>query len=590
MNTKNKLLLLPVIIFSVVVPLIVRAKNIEFTNDLYLVFTGVKDFADYFSYYKMVWIIIAMTLGILVFIIERKEKFVILKPNINKILLMMAAIVLLTGLLSDYKFITWFGFVDRYEGTIVCLAYIFFVIYIGTFFKDKKILKTVIFGIMLSSTVIALIGIMQAYGLNFFKSTLGENLVMTSNLIESGKSLQVAKNTLPTSTLYNINYVGSYMTMVLFVSIGYSIISDNIKLKSYGVINSILIFVHLIISKSAAGLLGTGISFLVLAIAVYRVYSERISRKVKVVSLATFIIIIAMLIPSFMREVHTIIEQSNKSSNVEDVDFIFNKSFVEFHKDSQKFKVMYKSNKLIFLFNDNEVYRKEVDVSNSTVKKNKSSIIQINQDFIKSHFMIKYNESLNALILNLKPSLAVVVELKEDELFLRDYAGRPMEFDNNIQSFELLEGHEFLGSSRGYIWKRSIPIMSDTIILGHGADTFPIYFPQNDLVEKRKYMGKAYMFIDKPHNMFIQMGINFGGLYLFLYVILIIIYIRESFILYLINRVNNRDDIIGVSLLCSVIGFNVAGIFNDSIVSVSPVYWTILGLGIAWNKLAVINE
>jgi len=40
------------------------------------------------------------------------------------------------------------------------------------------------------------------------------------------------------------------------------------------------------------------------------------------------------------------------------------------------------------------------------------------------------------------------------------------------------------------------------------------------------------------------------------------------------------------AIFSAIISYCMAGFFNDSVVSVAPVFWVLLGLGIAMNKSA----
>jgi hypothetical protein len=48
-------------------------------------------------------------------------------------------------------------------------------------------------------------------------------------------------------------------------------------------------------------------------------------------------------------------------------------------------------------------------------------------------------------------------------------------------------------------------------------------------------------------------------------------------------KFDSLNNFVGASCLVSIIGYLTAGIFNDHIVSVAPLFWMILGLGISIN-------
>ena len=44
---------------------------------------------------------------------------------------------------------------------------------------------------------------------------------------------------------------------------------------------------------------------------------------------------------------------------------------------------------------------------------------------------------------------------------------------------------------------------------------------------------------------------------------------------------SDPDRTFKVGLLCAVVGYLATGMFNDSITSIAPIFWTLLGIGIA---------
>lgn len=146
------------------------------------------------------------------------------------------------------------------------------------------------------------------------------------------------------------------------------------------------------------------------------------------------------------------------------------------------------------------------------------------------------------------------------------------------------KGKEKWGSSRGYIWSRSIPMIKDTIILGHGPDTYEIYFPKNDYVAKMKFMQNIFTIVDKPHSLYLQLAINTGILSLLAFLIFNGWYIIYSIKLY-IKGYFNQFFAAGVACLAAVTSFLVSSLVNDSTISVSIIFWIILGVGIASNNL-----
>jgi hypothetical protein len=146
-----------------------------------------------------------------------------------------------------------------------------------------------------------------------------------------------------------------------------------------------------------------------------------------------------------------------------------------------------------------------------------------------------------------------------------------------------LVGMESYGSNRGYIWNRTIPLLKSTLLIGHGPDTFPLYFPQYDYIGKLKNYQTGGIFVDKPHNLYLQTAVNTGVLSLVALLILFGIYFILSIRIYWKQDLKGFLSISGLACFASFCGYMAAGFFNDSVVAVAPIFWVLLGTGISIN-------
>ena len=60
-------------------------------------------------------------------------------------------------------------------------------------------------------------------------------------------------------------------------------------------------------------------------------------------------------------------------------------------------------------------------------------------------------------------------------------------------------------------------------------------------------------------------------------------YLFDSFRLYAMRRKYDNQQIVGAAVALAIIGYLSTGFFNDSIVSVAPIFWVLLGVGLATN-------
>ena len=149
----------------------------------------------------------------------------------------------------------------------------------------------------------------------------------------------------------------------------------------------------------------------------------------------------------------------------------------------------------------------------------------------------------------------------------------------------LFSGYEKYASGRGYIWSRTLPLLKDNLILGSGADTFMLEFPQQDYVDLYNY-GYSGQLMTKPHNLYLQIGVQTGTLSLIAFLVFYAMYFISSVKLYLKSRFKSYYSQVGVAILVATVSYMVLGFANDSSITVAPVFWALIGLGISVNRLA----
>lgn len=119
------------------------------------------------------------------------------------------------------------------------------------------------------------------------------------------------------------------------------------------------------------------------------------------------------------------------------------------------------------------------------------------------------------------------------------------------------------GSTRIYIWKKTLPYLFDRPLLGTGPDTFMVDFTKTPI----KYMPLYY----KAHNEYLQIAITEGLIALAVYMALVL------FILYRLIK-NHKNGIQYWILFCSISGYLIQAFFNISFISTAVIYWAILGI------------
>ena len=115
---------------------------------------------------------------------------------------------------------------------------------------------------------------------------------------------------------------------------------------------------------------------------------------------------------------------------------------------------------------------------------------------------------------------------------------------------------------------------------------FVLAYPQNDYLHMKEN-GFDGMVLTKPHSLYLQVGVQTGVLSLLCLLVFYGWYAIWCLRLYWFRNMNTFTEGLGVAVFIASIGYMISGISNDSMVVTAPVFWTLIGLGIAANTMVV---
>lgn len=581
---------IPLLLIVGFIPLIVYAKYIDLANTTQaLYWTGQQQYLDFFSYWKSRWVIVLTTISLIIYIILYKQKklpFKNLKQYYIPLAIYAVFVIISTMFAIDTQTALW-GFVDMYQGMFVLLSYILITFLTINLVNNERDLTLFIKTFLFLMIVEGIIGVGQYFGLDFFQTKLGKDLILPNNLMVEDLSFSFGPKTIY-GTLFNTNFVGSFAALMLPLSVAFLLSAKTKKQRIISGIAVVLMIFTWIGCNSRAGYVGVIVST-VFALVLFRkliIKYWKISVSFIVLLVVAFLglntasdgaIIARLKTLNIKQQIEDI-----KTANVGTVkfeDIILGKDTfsIKTNKETLNFKV--DDDKLYFLDENNN----ELQL---TTKRNQ---ITINDP--------KY-AGYNIIIQDKYPGISVIAYGKTINFYITDNGIKIIGSGGRLTEpkfspfFEPLKGLETIGSNRGYEWGATIPMFKDYIVKGAGPDNFPIVFNQDDFIAKLNLIGfDANIVIDKPHNMFLQIAINTGVLSSIAFLTVCIIFIVSGLKLYSKVSFNNMEEILGGACLISIIGYLVAALFNDSVVSVAPLFWIVLGIGISINyKLNYINK
>lgn len=593
--------MLPIAFFTAVIIMITRMYSYERPMDQFFWSGNQNQLSDFFSYYKMVAILICAVL-VLVLLLYRvfAQSLSIRKSYAYIPMLVYIVFVLLSYVFSEYKLFALWGFNDRFEGTLPIIGYMVMLFFIINTIRSERDIKWVVYPVAITSALLGLLGLTQALDHDFFRTDIGKKLITPSWFWNQVDSLNFTfENREIYQTVYNINYVSFYLTLLIPL-FGMLFIMACMKGKEepigkkiiWGALFTLAVF-NLIGSASSGGLLGMA----VVVIMGILVLNKKILKwwKPILILIILSIIMAGISYERWLPELKSAVGGATKTNS--------ESSSVDVANASKNHTVDYmitSGDSITISFAKNEVILKTFANDPTALKITDSKEIPLDLVPANVEPFYKINDPRFNQI-----TIRIAQDSNSNHYFVVGTDGNEWPFMLTSDGPKYLNGvgklvdlHKVssvgwkdnlaFGSGRGYIWSRSIPMMKDTLIIGHGADTYCIYFPQEDYAGKYNsgtFTTVKDIVIDKPHDMYLGMIIGTGGISMLALLALWGIYLIQSLMLYIKASYDRFITFTGSGIFLGICGFLVSAFVNDSSVSVMPMFYGLLGTGIAINSM-----
>lgn len=592
-NKLNKFLIWsPVVLLFCVLPFVTYYALYE---------TRLSDFAwtpenklatDFYLYYKQIFFfcISAFTLLVLCYLLyANKKNKTLFQNNLSwKMLLPLGIYLLLTlvsSLFSKYKWISFTGSDGQFESFFAIAGYILFFLYMLLTICTEEDLQTVLRIVCVFFGISALLGLLQFTGNNPLHWEWFQRLITPEGYLESGATItSVFENNRVSLFSYNPNYAG--VLLALSAAGCFGVLVTEKKLRNF-VIESLLLIalvISLVGTSSKAGLL----TFVAVA-AVSLIFVGRKNEKFKYIlgALAGAAILGCVLLFTvgsnlpLVQQVKGLLTSEKIQANPiqkmettkEGVNFIYRDvSFsvaFDYTEGSFDFEVLENGTNAIplVLSENREVYY----LDHSSL-----SDVTIRPGLI--------NRVLPLFTITLNGREWMFIKAVDEEniyYYLNQYLKLEELHDVERIGFQ---GRESFATYRGLIWSMTFPVMKDTILLGTGADTFACYYPQNNYKDLYYYTGDATA-STRPHSMYLKIAVESGVIALLALLVFFGWYMIQSLRLYWKTEFTSLSSRIGFACFLAVTVYLICGITNDSMITVAPVFWGILGIGIAANGM-----
>ena len=647
-ESSNIASMLPIMFFSAFVILIVHAFSYtRNTDDFYWMVADSGNQTDFFSYGKMAAILILAVVVIFIMLYRVMTATLTVKKSWVYVPMGVYAIMtLISYAASDHKDFSLLGYIDRFEGTLVILAYLLMLFYIINAVNSERNVKLIMGTVGISMAILCLLGMTQAFGHDFFRTEIGKKLMTPPSMWGELDSLNFTfEHNEIYQTVYNINYVSFYLALIIPVFALVMIYALNNfrhskKMTAVGVLLVVLVaglVFNLGGSKSMGGVVGLAVAF----VAALILLNKRLIQWWRSVAVL-LVVVVAMFaatnsywlpeIEGLFSHSDTVAADSSVSADNEasssgssnaadtqgsrpagndgtaqsaakdtagtvfcDIDYFVTDGNVistSFNNDELDINVIMDETgnnlKTLVLTDGDGNELKTYGIAETDGSEYYAIDDERYHDYVS--FYLTQDDDLNLYLLLTTCDREWPFVISGGEVFYRNGQGNLVTL-NKVPAYGFKNNQDF-GSGRGYIWSRTLGMLKNDVLIGDGADTFCINFPQNDYVGKYdapSFRDQVDITVDKPHNMYFGMFQGTGGLSMLAFLTILIMYIVQAVKALKGNKYTSFADYAAAGIFIGVIGFAVAGFMNDSSVSVMPLFYTMLGTGIAVNYI-VINK
>lgn len=582
----QRLALLPVFLIFVVVPLVChfqvyqthlqdvdwQAANLIYEVDIFLLSKG----------YAICMVSILM---VLLFLIGRYYENVSMKTETYP-LICYALLVGFSALFSQYKHFAIYGGQDQFESVFVLLGYIVIAVYGMYSIRKEETLRLVIRFILIGAAIIAMIGILQMLKLDPLRSGIGQALILLGS---SESSLQFSQPLGKVyATLFNPNYVGAYVCLTLPCALCAGVAAKKKWSKAACFILAAALLVITFGAGAKNGLIALALSLILLLI----VYRRKLLAKIKwlvlgCVVFATILVgvnaVADNVIVNTMQILYHTLTTTGSTTERTIKDILTKDDEVELVMKDDSLHIKYQlleDDMVIFDLTDNEGTTITYETNDTKIRllDDRFSMIEIEPCVVgETYCFTVYADGLRWDFSN---------QVNDGTYYFLDWANKFVKLEKADSA--VFTNCPSLFSGRGYIWAKTIPLLKKYIFLGAGPDSFQMVFPQYDYVDLA-YDFAPNMLITRAHNMYLQMAVQTGVLSLICFLVFYGMYFVKSVKLYIKRKelLDNEPYLfhIGSGLFVASFGYMLSGIVNDSLPVTAPIFWAVIGIGIAVNSI-----
>lgn len=495
-----------------------------------------------------------------------------------------AFFVILSTVFSQYSYYGYHGNYEQFESLWVLLGYCLTAYYGFLFIRDEKDVRTLFTCILIGASLLALIGVFQAFSLDFYRSSFGQSLFLPSGYLEKyGPITFNFELGRVYTSLYNPNYVGTFVGLVAPVLIVFIFFCKKLIYRAAYILLLAGLLICLFGAQSRTGMIATAVSlfFLIILFRRYIFRQWKILLGGIVLITAAFLFMNAKTNNILIQRLTGMMVSEAKEPPLSEIQTNDDNVTIVYNKETLVIRFLVPKDPLLLQFSFTDQEGRELP----QVRQKGTFDFTIDDPRFSS-FLLKpvylSDETTLGFCVTIDGRDWCFTNAAEDGTYYFFTSAGKLDKIDTAESSPIFKGKESLFSGRGFIWSRTIPLLKKYLFLGSGADTFVLAYPNTEYVEKYNY-GYDNTLLTKPHNMYMQIGVQTGLLSLAAFLAFYIMYFVQSIRLYFKSSFDSYLSQVGTAILAGTMGYMVTGLANDSTITVAPIFWLLMGIGLSVN-------
>lgn len=529
----GKKFFVPILLILAVLPLITNAHIYDNGLSKQLWSSANGQVTDFFLYYKSHFLMIlgAIVTVILAYWLCTGENGRLFDKNVW-IPLIPASVFALFSLFSamgaEHAEDAFLGGYEQFEGVFVLLIYVICFLFVYGYVKKEEVVEWLLNGLTAGSCVVGILGAFQTFGLDWIQSAWARPLVTTELAGRSGFNIKLTFGKgMAYSTLHNPNYVGSYVAVVLPITILLLFTAKKMTFRVLALISTACQLIMLYGSQSLTGLIGVAG-----AVVAALIFLLPYVKKHLLVSVGAVVVCIAAVVC-----------------------------------------VLVAKPGILNRFTGSEGEKTTNTISSIQTKKNSFEIVTGSGKTVVGEFTS--TDSIGSFSLKDKKGKTLETATNNNVVTIAEKGYEKIKFSASAVEVDKTTIPCLEIGADGKTWDL---VKKDNKLL--------YYNPQGRLDKLRKVDSEFNaQLITKPHNMYLQIWTQDGMLaclaLIALYVMLVIATWK--------NCMNAEKKTwlhkTAMAIFCGASGYMVVGLANDSSVCVAPLFWILMGLGFAVNHM-----